>query len=64
MLLEAGASVDPQYNEPFIEIEEERSEPAPHRYVHGRFKGTDACFSFYFPPKDRYQDMRCLMSPM
>jgi hypothetical protein len=48
-------SVDPQFGEPIIEIEEERSEPAPHRYVHGGFKGSDARFSFYFPPKARYQ---------
>jgi hypothetical protein len=26
-----------------------------HRYVHGGFKGTEARFSFYFPPKERYQ---------
>lgn len=47
--------IDPQYDEPYIEVDEERSEPAPHRYVHGGFKGTDARFSFYFPPKARYQ---------
>ena len=46
--------VDPQYNEPYIEVNEERSEPEPHRYVRGGFKGTDARFSFYFPPKARY----------
>jgi hypothetical protein len=50
-----GDSVDPQYGEPYIEIDEQRSAPAPHRYVHGGFKGTDARFSFYFPPKDRYE---------
>jgi len=48
-------SVDPQFNKPTIEIDEQRQEPAPHRYVHGRFEGTDARFSFYFPPKERYQ---------
>ena len=51
----AADFVDPQYNAPYIEVNEERSEPAPHRYVHGGFKGTDARFSFYFPPKARYQ---------
>ena len=30
-------------------------EPVPHRYVHGGFKGTDARFSFYFPPKEHYE---------
>jgi hypothetical protein len=46
---------DPQFNEPYIEVSELRTHPVPHRYVHGGFKGTDARFSFYFPPKERYQ---------
>src|SRR5262249_23550106 len=46
---------DPRFNEPYIEVNELRSQPVPHRYVHGGFKGTDARFSFYFPDKDRYQ---------
>jgi hypothetical protein len=50
------ATIDPQYNEPYIDIDEQRSEPAPHRYVHGGFKGTDARFSFYFPPKAQYRN--------
>jgi hypothetical protein len=48
-------SVDPVYNEPYIEIDELRRAPVPHRYVHGGFKGTDARFSFYFPPPEQYQ---------
>ncbi len=48
-------SVDPDFAEPFVEVEEERTEPVQHRYVHGGFKGTNARFSFYFPPKDQYQ---------
>lgn len=47
--------VDPQFNEPYIEVNEVRNEPVPHRYVQGGFKGTDARFSFYFPPQDRYE---------
>lgn len=47
--------VDPRFNRPYIQIEEERLDPEPHRYVHGGFEGTDARFSFYFPPKERYQ---------
>lgn len=50
-----GDSVDPQFNQPYIEISEQRSEPEPHRYVHGGFKGTEARFSFYFPSKEHYQ---------
>lgn len=48
-------SVDPRYNDPYIDVEEWRNEPEPHRYVHGGFKGTDARFSFSFPAADRYQ---------
>jgi hypothetical protein len=53
--LVTGDSVDPQYKEPYIEINELRSEPVPHRYVHGGFKSTDARFSFYFPPAEIYE---------
>jgi hypothetical protein len=48
-------SVDPDYSEPFVDIDEEREQPVPHRYVSGGFRGTDARFSFYFPPKEQYR---------
>lgn len=48
-------SVDPDYNDPFVEIDEQRSDPVPHRYVHGGFRGTQARFSFYFPPAEKYE---------
>lgn len=47
-------SVDPDFAEPFVEIDEERAESLPHRYVHGGFAGTNARFSFYFPPAGQY----------
>lgn len=50
-----GDSIDPQYSEPYIDINELRGEPISHRYVHGGFKGTDARFSFYFPSAERYE---------
>ncbi|AXQ31007.1 PKD domain-containing protein [Solimonas sp. K1W22B-7] len=50
-----GDSVDPRYNQPYVDVNELRSEPVPHRYVHGGFTGTDARFSFYFPAKEQYQ---------
>lgn len=50
-----GDSVDPVYDQPYIAVKEWRSEPVPHWYVHGGFTGTDAKFSFYFPPTDRYE---------
>ncbi len=48
-------SIDPTYHDPVIEVDEQRSEPAPHRYVHGSFTGTQARFSFYFPPAEQYR---------
>lgn len=50
-----GDSVDPRYDRPYVDVNELRSEPVPHRYVHGGFTGTDARFSFYFPPAERYR---------
>lgn len=48
-------SVDPLFNDPHVEVDELRDRPVAHRYVHGVFRGTDARFSFYFPPAERYQ---------
>ncbi|KAM5353366.1 hypothetical protein ACJ41O_000016 [Fusarium nematophilum] len=48
-------SPDPIYNKPFVDVNELRIEPVPHRYVHGVFKNTGAEFSFYFPPAEQYQ---------
>lgn len=46
---------DPYFAQPYIDVDEWRDAPVRHRYVHGGFKGTDTKFSFYFPPKERYQ---------
>lgn len=50
----AGGS-DPLFAKPYIDIDEWRDKPVRHRYVHGGFKDTDTRFSFYFPPKEKYQ---------
>jgi hypothetical protein len=70
-----GDAVDPHFNQPYIDLEEWRDEPAQvpnplgdttlhtgpvpvkvrHYYVHGGFKGTDTKFTFYFPPKEKYE---------
>ncbi len=50
-----AAAQDPLFTQPYIDIDEWRDAPVRHRYVHGGFKGTDARFSFYFPPKAHYQ---------
>jgi hypothetical protein len=47
-------SVDPMFTQPFVDVDEWRDKPVRHRYVHGGFKGTDALFSMYFPPKEQY----------
>jgi len=47
--------VDPRFNHPVIDRDEWRDAPVRHRYVNGHFDGTDARFSFYFPPPDQYQ---------
>ena len=51
----AGAAADPMFREPYVDVDEMRDAPVRHRYVHGGFKGTEARFAFYFPPKEQYQ---------
>jgi hypothetical protein len=46
---------DPLFKEIFVDVDEWRDEPVRHHYVHGGFKDTDARFSIYFPPEDKYQ---------
>ena len=44
---------DPDYTEPYVDVDEWRDEPVRHRYVHGGFEGTDLRFSCYFPPEEQ-----------
>ncbi|MDO8363357.1 MAG: tannase/feruloyl esterase family alpha/beta hydrolase [Actinomycetota bacterium] len=46
---------DPYFGAPFIDVDEERSLPYPHRHVHGGFENTDTRFRFWFPPKEQWQ---------
>ncbi len=48
-------TTDTLFKEPYIDVDEWREVPVRHRYVHGGFKRTNARFSFYFPPKEKYQ---------
>ena len=50
----ANPAADAMFKEPFIDVDELRTSPVPHRYVHGGFKGTDTRFSFYMPPKEQF----------
>jgi len=40
---------------PFIDIDEWREAPVPHRYVHGGFASNSTRFSLYLPPAEQYQ---------
>jgi uncharacterized protein YfiM (DUF2279 family) len=53
--LDGYAVTDTFFGVPYIEIDELRERPSPHRFVQGGFAGTDTRFSFYFPPTDQYQ---------
>ncbi|MGP9746573.1 hypothetical protein [Brachybacterium sp. AOP29-B2-41] len=46
---------DALFSAPFVDIDEERTSPWPHRYVHGGFLGTDTRFSYYLPDSDAYE---------
>ncbi|MDE2404316.1 MAG: hypothetical protein KGM17_06585 [Sphingomonadales bacterium] len=45
---------DPVFNQPFVDKDEQRQGPVPHRYMSGGFRGTEARFSFYLPTPDQY----------
>ena len=46
--------VDEMFQTPYVDVDEQRPRPVPHRYVHGGFEGTETRFSIYLPPPDRY----------
>jgi hypothetical protein len=48
-------TADSLFRQPYIDVDEWRDKPVRHRYVHGGFKGTEARFALYFPPKEQYQ---------
>jgi hypothetical protein len=41
---------DPFFGAPYIDVDEDRDTPVPHRHIHGGFDGADTRFRFYFPP--------------
>ncbi len=44
-----------RFGSSFVDVDEWRDAPVPHRYVHGGFHDSVARFSFYFPPPERYE---------
>lgn len=45
---------DPYFGKPYIDRDEHREKPYPHRNVHGGFENTDTRFTFYFPAKEEW----------
>ena len=46
---------DAYFGAPWIDRDEWRDTPIPHRHVHGGFANTDTRFTFYFPPAEQWQ---------
>ena len=47
---------DAFFSAPYVDVDEARQVPLPHRYVHGGFEGTDTRFSIYLPPPEQYRN--------
>ncbi|HVW41718.1 MAG TPA: PKD domain-containing protein [Amycolatopsis sp.] len=46
---------DSFFGEPYVDTDEWREQPHPHRHVHGGFAGCDTRFTFYFPRAEEWQ---------
>jgi hypothetical protein len=57
--------IDPKFNDAyaFVEIDELRQVPVPHRFVYGGYRGTDLRFAFYFPEREKYKE-RFIQGPI
>src|ERR1039458_10427433 len=53
---------DSHFGQPYVDLDEWREEPSPHRHVHGGFADCDTRFTFYFPKKEEWQGR--LIMPM
>jgi hypothetical protein len=49
------APTDPFFGSAYVDLDEPRDAPTPHRYVHGGFEGTDTRFAFSFPTDGSYR---------
>jgi hypothetical protein len=45
---------DAYFGAPYIDRDEMREKPYPHRNIHGGFANTDTRFTFYFPAKEEW----------
>lgn len=48
-------AADALFAQPYIDVQEWRSSPVRHYYVHGGFRGTQTRFSYYLPPSDIFE---------
>lgn len=48
-------SPDPEFGPAWLDADEVRDEPVPHRYVHGGFEGTNTLFRICFPLVEHYR---------
>jgi hypothetical protein len=46
---------DSFFGRPYIDVDQWREQPYPHRHVHGGFAGCDTRFTFYFPPAGEWR---------
>jgi len=46
---------DPEFQKPYIDIDEWREGEVCYRYIHGGFEGTQTRFSLYFPKQQDYK---------
>lgn len=53
--IENYSVTDDFFGAPFVDADEQRDDPTPHRYIHGGFEGTDTRFAFFYPPAERYE---------
>lgn len=53
--VESYMPTDSFFGPPYIDVDEWREAPYPHRHVHGGFANTDTRFTFYFPKAELWQ---------
>jgi hypothetical protein len=46
---------DSHFGQPYVDLDEWREAPHPHRHVHGGFADCDTRFTFYFPRAEEWQ---------
>jgi hypothetical protein len=53
---------DSHFGAPYVDVDEWREEPYPHRHIHGGFGDCDSRFTFYFPRAEEWHGR--LIQPM